>query len=971
MTRVVGTHLGSRRFLGSLLLFAFALFLSGCGSSRTSSAQGNATLGERIAGDPMTVAETYLQQYQPGPMPRLFQTTRIYDRHGEILGEFFDEGRRTWVRLEDVSPHLINATIATEDASFYMNSGVDPVRIAGAAIKNLQEGEIVSGASTITMQLARNLFLTPEQRYDQSVDRKVREADIARELTTLYTKDELLEIYLNLLNYGQLAYGPEAASWVYFGKSAQDLTLAEASFLAGIPQQPANLNPYQNFDGVKARQRIVLDLMVRHGFLKSSQADQAFAEQLELVGDPAFKVGPAPHFTQYIYEQLVERLGEEPVRRGGLRVQTTLDAPMQQMAQQVVAENVAELQPIYDLSNAALVALKPQSGEILAMVGSADFANDEISGQVNVAVRPRQPGSAIKPILYATALEDNLVSPASVLWDVPVTYTIQASNIDGLGLASQFYRPNNYDNEFRGAVTVRNALANSYNVPTVKLLSALGVDRMLESARAMGVKSLVESDEWYGLSLTLGGGEVTLLDLTTAFHTLANQGQYQPPQSILSIQDAAGNEIEQAAPEAATPALSQAAAFLVTDILSDNAARAAAFGSASPLEISRPAAVKTGTTTDWRDNWTVGYTQFLVAGIWAGNSDGRPMRSASGVTGAAPIWHDFMEAVLADPHTTEVLGATDATAGDWEFTPSEDVRQVDGCPPGLACRTGGEFYTQAWLEATGAAGPFSDSVVRLPGAPVYVARDGESRLVGFCMQEGAAERTALTVVNRVRKTSDEEQPGNPVAEPGGESLPGELALEIQHVLAWGLRNGSAPIHLGPCASLGDLSASALAMEPNETDAGLRVLVDLAAAAEPGIAETASPDALEVALIVGGESVPSLGPGGNYVLAQPVYHDTACPGEYVLGRVLDATGAPLAGVRLSLFDQSGNQSIAFSKDAGDDMGRFDFPLFSASPQEFFLNVVDEAGNPLSSTVVLQHRQGEEPDAACHHIVFRQS
>ena len=670
------------------------------------------------------------------------------------------------------------------------------------------------------------------------------------------------------------------------------------------------------------------------------------------------------------------------MRRGGLQVQTTLDMPMQQIAQQVVAENVAELQPVYDLSNAALVALKPGSGEILAMVGSADFANDEISGQVNVAVSPRQPGSAIKPILYATAFEDNLISPASVLWDVPVTYTIQASNAGGVPVGSQVYRPNNYDNQFRGAVSVRTALANSYNIPTVKLLSALGVEPDAGECARHGRQEPGRKRRVVWLELDPGRRRS---DPARPDNRIPYAGQSRPVSGApLDTGDSGrgpGNEIERAEPEPAIAVLSPEAAFLTTDILSDNRARTAAFGLASPLEISQPAAVKTGTTSDWRDNWTIGYTKHLVAGIWAGNSDGRPMRSASGVTGAAPIWHDFMQAVLADPHLSELLGGANADAGDWQFQPVGDVQQRGDCPPGVQCRSGGEFYTRAWLEAVGAGGPLVDSLARRPGAPVYVEREGQSRLVGYCSQEGAAERTALIVANRVRQDSEEQQAistadvvesqTDGASQDGLQAFPGELALEIQQVLAWSLRHDTAPIHLGACSALGDLSATALATEPAEVDGGLRVLVDLAAASDPNVAEAAGPEALEVALIVG--DGPGLIPdvGGNFVLAQPVSHDTACPGEYIVGRVLDVTGAPLAGVRLSLYDQSGNQSTALSKDFGDDAGRFDFPLFSASPQEFFLNVVDEAGNPLSSTVVLQHRQGEVPDAACHHVVFRQS
>ena len=300
-----------------------------------------------------------MQTYQPGPEPRLFQTTRIYDRNGVLMAELMDEGRRTWIPLDQISPYLIQATVATEDASFYTNSGIDTKRIVGALLRNIQSGTVVSGASTITMQLARNLFMGPDQRYDQTVDRKLSEAGIAQDLTDLYTKDEILEMYLNLLNYGQLAYGPQAAAQVYFGKSAAELTLAEATLLAGLPQQPADLNPYLDFEAAKDRQRIVLDLMVRHGYLSEAEADAVHADPLVLAGDPGMAPDLAPHFVQYVVQTLDARYGPGFTQRSGLNITTSLDLDIQQLAQEAVSSNVAQLRPQYGLSNAALVAMLP------------------------------------------------------------------------------------------------------------------------------------------------------------------------------------------------------------------------------------------------------------------------------------------------------------------------------------------------------------------------------------------------------------------------------------------------------------------------------------------------------------------------------------------------------------------------------------------------------------------------------------
>lgn len=1034
--------------LVSLLLL---VVLSACDTNTSSLFSGSRTklLGTERAADPLSAAEAYMRQYQPGPLPRVFQTTRIYDRKGYLIGETFGEGRRIWVGIDRIAQPLIDATIAVEDATFYTNPGVDAKRIVGAALQNLEEGEVVSGASTITMQLARNLFLGPDQRYDQTVDRKVLEAGLAQELTELYSKAEILEMYLNLLNYGQLAYGPEAAAQVYFRKSAADLTMAEATLLAGIPQQPANLNPYQNWEGARARQRVVLDLMVRHGVLTEAEADAVFAEPPQLAGEPGLAPNLAPHFVQYVIEQLDKELDPGYTRRAGFQVMTTLDLALQQTAQSVVAAQVAELQPVFDLSNAALVALKPGEAEVLVMVGSADFTNEAIAGQVNVAVRPRQPGSAIKPVLIAAALERNLISPASVVWDVPVTYTVGLpQNVANAGSAQDalVYRPRNYDETFHGPVTVRTALANSYNVPMVKLLDRLGVPNMLQTARAMGLHSLTQSDEWYGLSLTLGGGEVTLLDLTTAYHTLANGGIYQPPKVVLELRDSRGTPIpaeesealaasavltetvpaDAASTDTALPdgtaqpgdqVLARDTAFLVTDILADNRARLPAFGEGNALQLSLPAAAKTGTTSDYRDNWTVGYTRYLVTGVWAGNSDGRPMSNASGVTGAAPIWHEFMARVLADP---DLLARIDAPQDPnaWTFTPPEGLPYlVDTCPPTLTCRSGnggsgnggsgngagagntsdtgaptGEFFRASWLEAQDDKGPLGDSVVRVPSALVYVQQGDAARRVGLCGFADGAVRSALLLPGLVPQ--DVGQPGeagpdagnqtiaasaangaaNEAADTAAHAAEGENAAAApqltpaqQQALAWAIRHAT-PAYLGPCDMLNVLLPAALALEPQPEDEAMRVLVDLAAAGDPNAA-TVSADAVPVDAIQRAVSVDGLSGGGVYALAQPIVNDGACPGSYVMGQVLNRDGAPVAGVRLSLRDPWGNEAITVSKNGPNDYGKFDFPIYADGPHDLFLTVLDENNNPISTTFVIPHKQDANSDTPCHHVVLR--
>jgi penicillin-binding protein 1C len=710
----------------TVLLLMFILITSACFG------KAQEMVGARPASRLPAVVETYLQTYQPGPLPRLFQTTYLYDRNGVQIAELFGEGRRTWIALNRMSPHLINATIATEDASFYDNMGIDPLRIAVAAWQNHQSGEIISGASTITMQLARNLFLGPEERYNPNMDRKVLEVGLAQELTTRYTKAEILEMYLNLLNYGNLAYGPEAAAHTYFGKAAEDLDLAEATLLAGIPQAPGVLNPYRSFEQVKARQQIVLNLMVKRNLITQNQADRAYRQLVKLRSDISPAPTVAPHFVQYVIQSIDSRMGEGYLRRAGFNLFTTLDLRMQTLAEQTIREQIAQLKAKHDLGNAALVAMRPGTGEIVALVGSADFYDESIDGQVNMALNPRQPGSSFKPLLFATALNDNLISPATIMWDVPVTYDLGAN---------QFYNPINYDEKYHGLVTTRTALANSYNVPAVRLLSALGTDRMVESGAAMGLHSLKDNN-WFGLGMALGSNEVPLLEMVNAYRTIANQGLYHEPEVALTILDSQSQLIDPLPLVEPVQALSPAAAFMLTDILSDNNARTPMFGSNSLLKLSRPAAVKTGTTNDFRDNWTVGFTRHLVVGVWAGNADGQVMKDVTGLTGAAPIWHNFMEGILAN---TTLLTAIDAPADgkSWEFTPPGDVVLLKECPPRLACRGDGtEYFSKDWVKLAGAGGPLADSFERQPTVPVYVNRYGGFWPI-FCAQSGGEIRNVL------------------------------------------------------------------------------------------------------------------------------------------------------------------------------------------------------------------------------------
>jgi 1A family penicillin-binding protein len=585
-------------------------------------------------------------------------TTKIYDRNGELLNEIFDPklGKRTWVPLSEIPQDLINATIATEDADFYRHQGVNFRGLLRAAYLNLLGKGELQGGSSITQQLVKNVLIPEQERQVRSIARKVKEVVLALEISRRYPKKEILEMYLNEIYYGNFSYGVEAAAQSYFGKSVRDLTLAECALLAGLPQAPSLYSPLENLPLAKRRQADVLDLMVRNGYITEAQAEAAKAEELRFA--PRRFPIKAPHFVMYVRDQLEKRYGRDALFRGGLRVYTTLDLKMQETAERIVREHVAKLKA-YNASNAALVALRPQTGEILAMVGSADFFDPTISGQVNVALAERQPGSSFKPFTYLTAFMKGY-TPATMLLDIPSEFP---------NPPNPPYKPENVDGKFRGPILIRQALANSVNIPAVKTLQFAGVQDVIDTAHRMGITTLNRKNT-YGLSLTLGGGEVKLLDMAYAYSVFANGGvmkgtpvrpeDIQPglreldPVSILRVEDRDGKVLEEFREPQSKRIISPQLAYLITDILSDNQARAALFGPNSVLKLpSRPAAVKTGTTDDWRDTWTVGYTPDLVTGVWVGNSNNKPMRFRTlSVLTAAPIWHEFMETALAGtpPH---------------------------------------------------------------------------------------------------------------------------------------------------------------------------------------------------------------------------------------------------------------------------------------------------------------------------------
>ena len=602
----------------------------------------------------------------PGALSRrqLFQTAHIYDRNGKLLQELNDPsgGRRILAKLADIPKVMRDATIAAEDASFYDNPGFDVRAVVRATYQWIRSGTPQSGASTITQQLVKNTLLGPEQ----TAERKIKEAFLAMELTRRYTKDQILEMYMNEILYGNRAYGIEAAAETYFGKPAKDLTLSEASFLAGLPQAPSLYDPYTNMPAARDRQAYVLDQMVHTGVITDPERTAAALAPIKLVAPT--QVGPqeAPHFVTYVRQLVDQQFGTEALFREGLQITTSLDLDLQHLAEKSATAHISDLKA-RNATNAALVAIQPTNGEVLAMLGSVKFDDPSIDGQVNVALALRQPGSTLKPFTYVTAFAKGW-NPATLMWDIPTTFP-------------GGYKPNDFDDKFPGPMTVRDALAQSRNIPAVEALQFVTVPEMLATAHRFGITDLRQPDR-YGLSVTLGGGEVKLLDLTYAYAAFAAGGQQvgaevpadarEPgfrqfnPVSILKVTNSAGKVLYEYKPKG-TQVEDPRLAYQITSILADDKARQPTYGANSPLVLpGRPAAVKTGSTDEYRDSWVVGYTPDLVTGVWVGNSNNSPMKDVLGVAGAGLIWHDFMAGALAGAPVIE-------------FKPPQGVQQAEVC----------------------------------------------------------------------------------------------------------------------------------------------------------------------------------------------------------------------------------------------------------------------------------------------------
>jgi penicillin-binding protein 1C len=560
-------------------------------------------------------------------------STKLFDRNGELIFEIYTDTRRTPVKLDDIPTHVIQSTIAIEDKDFYKHHGVSVSGIIRAAYKTVFKQKL-EGGSTLTQQLVKNALLTP----DRTIRRKIREFALTLIVETIYSKEQILEMYLNQIPYGSTAYGIGAASELYFSKKVKDLTLSEAALLAGLPAAPTRFSPFgAHPELARGRQETVLRRMVEDEYLSSEEADDAIREDLRFAEPEELK---APHFALWVKDQLAEKYGDVVVEQGGLRVTTTLDLNLQEFAEDVVATEAAKLKDS-NVGNGAALVTRPASGEILAMVGSKDyFAKDE-DGKVNIVFSERQPGSSIKPLNYALALRDGKITAATPLADVPTCFGVTGQ---------KNYCPRNYDFNFHGAVQARFALGNSYNIPAVRVLALNGIENFFNFARDLGISTWTHPDN-YGLSLTLGGGEVKMYDMATAFGVFANQGIKQPLISILKVEDWKGEILEETDFDGieGDRILDQGVTFLISHILHDNNARSAAFGTGSFLNVREhpEVSVKTGTTNDLRDNWTIGYTKHILTAAWVGNNDNTPMsRAVSGVSGASPIWNKIMKETL-------------------------------------------------------------------------------------------------------------------------------------------------------------------------------------------------------------------------------------------------------------------------------------------------------------------------------------
>lgn len=572
---------------------------------------------------------------------RVTESTKIYDKTGEIL--LYDTGgnvRRSIVPIEEISRHIKNATIAIEDTEFYTHIGVKPTAFLRAILVNLLSLDFSQGGSTITQQVVKNSILTNEKL----ISRKLKEWVLAIKLEQMSSKEEILSMYLNEIPYGGVLYGVEEASEAFFGKKSSEVSLAEAAYLAALPKAPSYYSPYgKNKERLEERKNLVLREMLRNNFITQEEYDLAIKEKVVFIekGDQSIK---APHFVFYVLEYVKNKYGEDAVSSGGLRITTTLDYNLQSIAEKIAYDYAIQNKKNFNAENSAIVATDPKTGGILTMVGSRNYFDQEIDGAFNVTTAKRQPGSTFKPFVYSQAFIKGY-TPETILFDLKTQFSTSCAP-DNLTTGNGCYSPENYDNLFRGPVTLRSALAQSLNIPSVKVLYLAGLSESIRLARDMGIESLSNKGD-YGLTLVLGGGEVTPLELTGAYGVFANNGMKTRLTPITEIKNKYGDVLEKINPTS-TQVLPKEVALKISDILSDNAARAPSFGQTSVLYFAnRDVAVKTGTTNDYKDAWIIGYTPNIAIGAWAGNNDNSPMEKKVAGFIVAPMWRAFMDQALA------------------------------------------------------------------------------------------------------------------------------------------------------------------------------------------------------------------------------------------------------------------------------------------------------------------------------------
>ena len=611
------------------------------------------------------------------------QSTKIYDRTGNIvLYDVHGSMRRTAVTIDKISPYIQKAAVAVEDETFYTNAGFRPLSFLRAIGTNIIQGKPLSGqgGSTITQQVVKNSLLTQ----DKTIARKIKEIILALRLARVYTKDQILNTYLNESPYGGTIYGVQEASQYFFGMDAKDVDLARAAYLAALPQAPTYYSPYGNHrDALDERKDFVLFRMKESGFISDEEYAQAKSEKVEF-RDEAEAGIKAPHFVFFIREYLEQKYGTDVVFNTGLHVVTTLDYDLQKKAEETVAKWAPDMQKNFNAENEGIVAIDPKSGQVLAMVGSRGYFDETIDGKVNIALANRQPGSSFKPFVYAAAFEKGY-TPETVVFDLKTQFSTRCAP-SNMSDAPPCYSPENFDNTFKGPITLRNALAQSVNVPSVKTLYLTGISSALKMAKDLGITTLKDANT-YGLTLVLGGGEVNLLEMTGAYSVFANDGVRNPPTGILRVEDSAGNILESYQEESAR-VLDQQIARLVNDVLSDNVARTPEFGANSPLNFPGwDVADKTGTTNDFRDVWILGYTPSIAVGAWAGNNDNSPMAKRIAAFIIAPMWHEFMAYAMekyssrsdtfpAPSPDPDVGSLPPVLSGNWNTDPSQGVHDI-------------------------------------------------------------------------------------------------------------------------------------------------------------------------------------------------------------------------------------------------------------------------------------------------------